>query len=413
MIVQCPDCASRFRLAEEKLKPGGTRIRCTKCRNIFTVTAPPQPQSQPEPELEPQLQPRPAGDGEADAGPASPARGGTAFNEFDLEDSGDEAEAESEFSDESDFDFGAFDDIPPAGADAFFSAPEGEEDFSFGDPLSFQDEVDFSMDGDDEKDSDDFSPLSEAPRDSAPPAEGDSEAFEFSSTSQVDADADAGARRSPVTFDPVPESSGDALFGSDRANGREAGLPPLPAGRSGRRKSRRKGVALLVLLLLAGAGAGGYFAWREGLVDLSRVPALLKRVTGSETATGQIRTTGLNGFYLPAANAGRLFVIQGEAVNEYRESRSAITVKGVLFDAEEKILLQQTVYCGNPLDGDQLATMPFERIVEQMNNQFGDSLSNLNVPAGKSIPFTIVFRNLPEGLSEFSVEVVDSKPVSR
>jgi len=75
--------------------------------------------------------------------------------------------------------------------------------------------------------------------------------------------------------------------------------------------------------------------------------------------------------------------------------------------------LQQTVFCGNPLDTAELTGLSFEQIVERMNNQFGDSLSNLNVPAGKAIPFTIVFHNLPAELSEFSVEVVDSKSASR
>ena len=45
-----------------------------------------------------------------------------------------------------------------------------------------------------------------------------------------------------------------------------------------------------------------------------------------------------------------------------------------------------------------------------MNNQFGDSLSNMNVAAGASIPFTIVFRNLPDGIANINVEVVESKP---
>jgi len=48
-----------------------------------------------------------------------------------------------------------------------------------------------------------------------------------------------------------------------------------------------------------------------------------------------------------------------------------------------------------------------------MGNQFGASLANLNVTSGQSIPFTIVFRNLPKSLSEFVVEVVDSKPVTK
>ena len=44
MIVQCQACQTRFRLADEKIKSGGTKVRCSKCKEIFTVTpAEPEP----------------------------------------------------------------------------------------------------------------------------------------------------------------------------------------------------------------------------------------------------------------------------------------------------------------------------------------------------------------------------------
>jgi len=44
MIVQCEACQTRFRLADEKIKPGGTKVRCSRCKEVFTVTLPePQP----------------------------------------------------------------------------------------------------------------------------------------------------------------------------------------------------------------------------------------------------------------------------------------------------------------------------------------------------------------------------------
>jgi hypothetical protein len=54
--------------------------------------------------------------------------------------------------------------------------------------------------------------------------------------------------------------------------------------------------------------------------------------------------------------------------------------------------------------------MSFSAIEEAMNNEFGDSLSNMNIASGGSIPFTIVFRNLPADIATINVEVVDSKP---
>src|SRR6056297_2413486 len=47
MIIQCEQCQTRFRLADEKLKPAGTKVRCSKCKHVFTVMPPaPEPAEQ-------------------------------------------------------------------------------------------------------------------------------------------------------------------------------------------------------------------------------------------------------------------------------------------------------------------------------------------------------------------------------
>src|SRR5262245_60790452 len=37
MIVKCEKCQARFRIRDEKIAPGGVRLRCTKCKHIFSV----------------------------------------------------------------------------------------------------------------------------------------------------------------------------------------------------------------------------------------------------------------------------------------------------------------------------------------------------------------------------------------
>jgi uncharacterized repeat protein (TIGR01451 family) len=54
--------------------------------------------------------------------------------------------------------------------------------------------------------------------------------------------------------------------------------------------------------------------------------------------------------------------------------------------------------------------MKYAQIEEAMNNQFGDSLANMNIKPGTVLRFTIVFRNVPKELANINVEVVDSKP---
>ena len=37
MVVQCPTCQSKFRIADEKVTDKGVRVRCTGCKNVFQV----------------------------------------------------------------------------------------------------------------------------------------------------------------------------------------------------------------------------------------------------------------------------------------------------------------------------------------------------------------------------------------
>ena len=37
MVIECSSCHARFKLADDKIKESGTKVRCTKCREVFTV----------------------------------------------------------------------------------------------------------------------------------------------------------------------------------------------------------------------------------------------------------------------------------------------------------------------------------------------------------------------------------------
>lgn len=40
MIAACPTCKTKFRIANERLRPEGVRLRCTQCSAVFRVKAP-------------------------------------------------------------------------------------------------------------------------------------------------------------------------------------------------------------------------------------------------------------------------------------------------------------------------------------------------------------------------------------
>lgn len=40
MIVQCPSCGTKYNLPDERIGPGGAKVRCTRCTHVFQVEAP-------------------------------------------------------------------------------------------------------------------------------------------------------------------------------------------------------------------------------------------------------------------------------------------------------------------------------------------------------------------------------------
>lgn len=303
--------------------------------------------------------------------------------EFSFDDENPFADdSSSEWGDEASGDSGSFDFEEPR-FDSNESAPEspaaqpGSDDLQFG-------EIDFA---------------SESSEDQAPGFASDDD---FSGAALEE-------KQEPESFSPGRENSRPSADDDDEPLPVPA--PPPPA----RKSSLSRILVLLVLLLVILGGAAGFLFVQEGAVNLSTLGQylpFLQEYIGEAPASLPGDRIGINvsGSSYVNGQAGQLLVIQGAAVNNHPTTRSSITIKGVLLDDQGKTLLQQTVFCGNQLNDAALKTMPFAAIEEAMNNQFGDSLSNMNVAAGDSIPFTIVFRNPPESIASINVEVVDSKP---
>ncbi len=187
---------------------------------------------------------------------------------------------------------------------------------------------------------------------------------------------------------------------------------PRPKAAASKRSPMVAVLRIFILLLLLLAAFAGYLAWRGGTDSLPRILSQLKTLTGTSAPAEpavHIRLPLPNSFFVMNEHVGQLFVIQGEAVNGYPEPRSAISVTGMLHDGKGDVLLRQTVFCGNPMDLETLKSAPFVSIQETMSNPFGSALANVNIAPDTPIPYMIVFRDLPDNVTHFTVEVADSK----
>jgi predicted Zn finger-like uncharacterized protein len=185
--------------------------------------------------------------------------------------------------------------------------------------------------------------------------------------------------------------------------------PSAPARRRGTPSLPFAALVLCIVLILALVG-GGYFFFTEGPAAFDKIGlGFLAKWAGIETTEeGNVAINNPTGTYLANKEAGELFAVTGEAVNRFKKPRASIQIKATLYGPKGEVLQQKTAYAGNALSREQLATLPFAKLEERMNNQFGDSLANLGVQPGKSIPFVVVFANVPKEAADYGVEVVGS-----
>lgn len=517
MVIECTSCQARFKLADDKIKENGTKVRCTKCREVFTVFPEKTPKI-----IVPVIATAQVVDTTKDIieddffslegkSPVAPQKTFASVDapvsftddwnqEGELSHSADEAgstdldainfddfeapvfsvhtdqSSKFEFNDDSAF---SFEDSSPLitveqpnkiatqSEDQQISAGsenDFEADFSSGLPstsameepsqtssLATAGEFTFP----EAESSSDFS-WGETPIAPCRPAELD-DSQKQQTTQQKNTDFDFGSfsfdNEEPEPFvsdenqhdesvDIVtknetsieltmdvetsatpaliqPEALKSATTSSVGAIERESRLPSARPLRPRTLSRQTKKVSsdlifriFLAILLILGLVFGIMNRERIQIEYKKLVTGFIENQVPAETS-GQIGLRKLTGGYLLNSQEGNLFIIRGEAVNEFKGLRSSVLVKGTIYGENGAEIQSQSAYCGNSIKDEILKKLGFKEIREVMNNELGENLVNLNISAGKAVPFTIVFNNVPQNIKEFTVEVVDSKSGSK
>jgi predicted Zn finger-like uncharacterized protein len=472
MIIQCEQCQTKFRLDDSKVTDKGVKVRCAKCKHVFSVRRD-QPETEPQTDFGALLDQSVSFDQEEETSslfggqPESPATepqpgSGFDYSDFIAEDfsrqdgptaaashglPADAPPASAPVAD--DFSLSSLDgalgfvadqdETPPVASVAAFSgldfggdAPDADktevatapvpesaattgestaftfdEEPSFGDAAPFpetgmtEDLVGFDAPpgGFDDSGAEDFALVDSMPA--------DSQGEDTFSMGEIDFN---GEPESPAVQQAHPDSAQPAEDQPVALSAPAVEKPLLPVGQESDQKdpeaeapplsiaSRRKYnpvfnivIAVATVVAVAVLGFLGYSMFQEG-----------KEKVVAET--GRITVRAVNASFVKNPEIGDLLVITGEAVNAFSKPRAAIKIKGTVFGPNGQVLATKTAYCGNPLTKEQLAGMPLEKIEAAMANQFGDSLANLEVAPGKTIPFVIVIAKPPAEAKDYGVE---------
>jgi predicted Zn finger-like uncharacterized protein len=202
-------------------------------------------------------------------------------------------------------------------------------------------------------------------------------------------------------------ASSDAGFLSEEHDDE---LPP--SSLSSRKKSGSQFPLLVIIgaiiLVISLAGFGVYFFNGPKAFSSVGLGFLVDWYGDKGGEEGNISLKNVSSGYTTNSSAGELFVVRGEAVNNYKKPRASIQVKVSITGPGGAVLVSKSAYTGNSLSSEQLKTMPMTKMEEVMNNQFGDSLANLGLKPGSSIPFVVVVGSVPKDATDYTVQVSGS-----
>ena len=199
-----------------------------------------------------------------------------------------------------------------------------------------------------------------------------------------------------------------------------------PIKKSSKKKVNKLVLCFLIIVLMGGGTYGAYTLIENQSIKL---PSIINKTIKNAAELPYIKnffenkkedTTGamkiipiensITGKYFNNTKAGELFVIKGNIRNDYNHPRSLIRIKANIFSKGGARSKTRIVYCGNILSNLDIENLELDVINKRLINRNGDRKSNINLKQGATLPFMVIFSNLPENMNMFNVEVESSTP---
>ncbi len=419
MIITCNECDTRFNLDESLLKQTGSKVRCSKCKNIFTAYPVEEAATGSQEEidfsdidnfLEMDV------DLKAEKKPEEP--------NSEIDETPAETEAEIDFELNMDIEpelhpENEIDGIPietktglELELDDKISSETSEED---------PEGLDKDRENEESKHKNEASDLELDLEIDETPAETEAEVdFELNMDIEQDktiekytAEKIAEEKETSKTFnmgtlsdEPEDEKAVESVDKVEKSASIEESKPQKTV----EKKRIGKPVLLLLVATLLISGTYGTYVLINSLgINIPFVSNLLKPKV-EEAGNLKIYISDINNKFVENLKSGKLLVITGKAKNGYSDARSYINIISKLYTKDKILSKTKTVYCGTVLSELDLINMELDSINNRLSNRFGDNKSNVKVKAGASIPFMVVFADFPENLDEFTIEVARSLP---
>jgi predicted Zn finger-like uncharacterized protein len=186
-------------------------------------------------------------------------------------------------------------------------------------------------------------------------------------------------------------------------------------GYMARRRRVRGWIAALAILSILALGA--YFALpmlEEKGINLPFISShdekdpLPQQTEFTQEEVKDISLENIRQYFISNDKTGQLFVVEGQAVNNFNAPKSMIKLRASLYDREGSVLAEKNFLCGNVASLFQLQVSSEEELESALQSRLGILTTNRHVEPGSHVPFMTVFYNPPEEMQEFGLEVIEA-----
>ena len=165
-------------------------------------------------------------------------------------------------------------------------------------------------------------------------------------------------------------------------------------------------IPVIILLLIFLLAIGAYIASVITGYKLPVIDEYIKKPIPEISEAKPIpNQKSVNGRFVTNSTAGTLFVITGRIENPSNIAYSHIEIRGALITKNKEEAKIKNVFCGNIITEDMLKTGNISDINTLLTLKEGAHKINVNVAPGASVPFMVVFSDLPEKLENFTIKV--------
>ncbi|MBU0462499.1 MAG: zinc-ribbon domain-containing protein [Proteobacteria bacterium] len=462
MIITCNKCSTRFNLDDSLVKEGGSKCRCAVCNHILTAyplsrepeTVLPEPW-QPEPEEQKTWQPEPEESEPEQPDPEEPEPWQSepeeaepkASEPWEIEQTPEEAsdfDFESDLDDDdlfkgnSDLEMESLDlsskdsdlemedlDLSSKDSDIEIDNPYlefNENDLEIDDDFSFKENT-FDMEEEilsqksevienfEEFEDDDIK---------SKPIEDDPISFDEAESSvtpekEITEDVESLEKETKTKIG-LPEEKANEVDPPPKKERKVIVKPfvtakpkPIVTAKPKPTKKKKKSffrIPVIILLLVFLLAIGAYIASVMTGYKLPAIDQYIKKPIPEISEAKPIpNQKSVNGRFVTNSTAGTLFVITGRIENPSNISYSHIEIRGALITKNKEEAKIKNVFCGNIITEDMLKTGNISDINTLLTLKEGAHKINVNVAPGASVPFMVVFSDLPEKLENFTIKV--------